>query len=114
MSVTRLYFRWGHTPLWEADNAGHRQMTGFLQHWIVKGDNGETLTAAGGKELLQKIKDIELAAVKEGKESQVPSPQSQSQVTSPKEFSTSSATEEARLWAKPRDNAAATEANKKQ
>ena len=59
-----LRFRWGHTPLWEADSAGHKHVTGFLQHWIVKGDNGETLTAAGGKELLQKIKDIELAAVK--------------------------------------------------
>ena len=69
-------------------------MTGFLQHWIVKGDNGETLTAAGGKELLQKIKDIELAAVKEAKTP-----------TSPKEAS--STAEEARLWAKPRDAAAA-------
>ena len=107
--------RWGHTPLWEADNAGHKHVLGFLQHWIVKGDNGETLTAAGGKELLQKIKDIELAAVKEGKESQAStSPQSQSQVTSPKDYSTAALTEEARLWAKPRDNAAATEANKKQ
>ena len=75
--------RWGHTPLWEADNAGHKHVLGFLQSWIVKDGNGETLTAAGGKELLQKIKDIELAAVKE-------SP------TSPKEV-----TEEAKLWAKP-------------
>ena len=58
-------FRWGHTPLWEADHAGHKHVTGFLHHWIVKGDNGETLTAAGGKELLQKIKAIELAAVRE-------------------------------------------------
>ena len=68
-------------------------MTGFLQHWIVKGDNGETLTAAGGKELLQKIKDIELAAKKD---SQLQSSSKQS-----------STKEEARLWAKPGDAAAA-------
>ena len=80
--------RWGHTPLWEAESAGHRHVTGFLQHWIVKGDNGETLTAAGGKELLQKIKDIELAAKKDSQQK-------------------SSTAEDARLWAKPGDAAAA-------
>ena len=88
--------RWGHTPLWEAESAGHRHVTGFLQHWIVKGDNGETLTAAGGKELLQKIKDIELAAKKD----------SQLQSSS-KQKSSSTAEQEARLWAKPGDAAAA-------
>ena len=72
-------------------------MTGFLQHWIVKGDNGETLTAAGGKELLQKIKDIELAAKKE----------SQLQSGSNSKQQSSSTAEEARLWAKPGDAAAA-------
>ena len=78
-------------------------MTGFLQHWIVKGDNGETLTAAGGKELLQKIKDIELAAKKDS--------QLQSAGSSSKQQSSSTA-EEARLWAKPGDVAAAAAAAK--
>ena len=75
-------------------------MTGFLQHWIVKGDNGETLTAAGGKELLQKIKDIELAAKKD-------SQQLQSGSSSSRQKSSSTAEAEARLWAKPGDAAAA-------
>ena len=92
--------RWGHTPLWEAESAGHRHVTGFLQHWIVKGDNGETLTAAGGKELLQKIKDIELAAKKD-------SQQLQSSGSSSRQKSSSTAEAEARLWAKPGDAAAA-------
>ena len=97
--TTHLPRRWGHTPLWEAESAGHRHVTGFLQHWIVKGDNGETLTAAGGKELLQKIKDIELAAKKDS--------QLQSSGSSSKHKSSSTAEAEARLWAKPGDAAAA-------
>ena len=35
-------------------------MCGFLQHWLLREGSGETLTAAGGKELLGKMRELEL------------------------------------------------------
>lgn len=36
-------------------------MSGFLQHWLSREGDHETLTATGGQALLQKIKEIESA-----------------------------------------------------
>ncbi len=36
-------------------------MVGFLQHWIARDGNCDTLTALGGKDLLKKIQDIQMA-----------------------------------------------------
>ncbi len=38
---------------------GHKAVSGFLQHWISREGNGDTLTASGGQALLQKMKQLE-------------------------------------------------------
>jgi hypothetical protein len=74
-----FFFRWGFTPLSEAERLGHKAVSGFLQHWIFKESNGETLTAQGGKDLLQKIKAIELSTLKESPTSEQQQPKVEQQ-----------------------------------
>ena len=55
-------FRWGFTPLSEAERFGHKQVADYIKLWIMREAEGSldggTLTAQGGQLLLQQLQEM--------------------------------------------------------
>ena len=58
--LSLICYRWGFTPLSEAERFGHKAVAEYIKTWIARDAelDGGTLTAIGGKQLLQQLQEM--------------------------------------------------------